>query len=376
MKLKTYFFNNGSWNESLDESLDSKNTLIFIFGSVNLNFIQKGLDDIFSCYKKSTIVGCSTAGEIYSAEVFDNSISISVVYFEKSRFKLFTKKVKEEDSFDTGKEIIKKLKDDELKSIFLLSNVFSINGSELIKGINESLPKDCSVTGGLAGNGVEFNKTWVIIDNKLEEDYICAIGLYGDNLNVNYGCKCGWRRFGIDRKVTHSQGNILYSLNNKPALELYKRFLGEKAKFLPASALNFPLMLLEDGDSEPKFRAIKAIDEENNSIILAGNIPQNSIVSFAMATFDDLIDGSQGAAEQLHIGYHNEREALCIGVSCVARRVVLKQQIEDELEVIVDTLGENVSTVGFYSYGEFSKSKSGYCSFHNQTMTLTLIYES
>ena len=375
MKLKTYLFYSGSWDEKLDASLDSENTLIFVFGSININSIQIGLDDIFHNYTKSTIIGCSTAGEIYGAEIYDNSISISIVQFEKSRFKLVTKKVNEDDSFVIGKDIASELKADNLKSIFMLSNVLSINGSELAKGLNDNLSKSCPVSGGLAGNGIEFNKTWMIVENKLVEDYICAVGLYGEDLYVNYGCKCGWRRFGIDRKVTHSYDNVLYSLNNKPALELYKRFLGDKAKLLPSSALNFPLMLLEDGEKEAKFRAIKAIDEENNSIILAGNIPQNSTVSFAIANFDDLIDGAQDAAEQLHIGYDNEQEALCIGVSCVARRVVLKQQIEEELEVVVDTLGKNVSTIGFYSYGEFSQSKSGYCNFHNQTMTLTLIYE-
>jgi len=376
MKLKTYLFNNNVWNKKLDESLDSKNTLVFVFGTINIDLIQSGLDDIFKCYKNSTIVGCSTAGEIYESEVYDNSISMSVVKFEKSYFKVITKKMQEDDSFKVGREIMTKLNDNKIKSVFILSNVLSVNGSELTKGINKDLPSGCSVTGGLAGNGVEFNKTWMIIDKKLEDDYICAVGFYGDDLHINYGCKSGWRRFGIDRKVTHSYDNVLFALNNKPALELYKRFLGDKADDLPSSALNFPLMLLEDGEKEPKFRAIKAIDEENNSIILAGNIPQNSTVSFAIANFDDLIDGAQDAAEQLHNGYTNKQDALCIGVSCVARRVVLKQQVEDELEIIVDTIGKNVSTVGFYSYGEFSKSKMGSCSFHNQTMTLTLIYET
>ena len=375
MKLKTYLFNNGNWNEALDKSLDSKNTIIFVFGSINLDVIESGLNDIFDCYKQATIVGCSTAGEIYSAEVFDDSISISVLKFEKSTFLTFNKKIEEEDSFEVGIEIVKQLDGDNLKSIFLLSNVLSINGSELTKGLNKNLPKECALTGGLAGNGVDFHKTWMIVDSEIVEDYICAIGFYGEDLHINYGCKCGWRRFGIDRKVTHSYDNVLYSLNNKPALELYKRFLGEKAQFLPSAALNFPLMLVEDGEIEPKFRAIKAINEEENSIILAGNIPQNSLVSFAVANFDDLIDGAQEAADSLYVGYNNECQALCIGVSCVARRIVLKQQIEDELEVVVDTLGNNVSTIGFYSYGEFSKCKSGNCSFHNQTMALTLIYE-
>ncbi len=376
MKLETYLFSDGSWDRELDFSLDSKSTLVFVFGSIHIDDIQTGLDDIFNSFKKATIVGCSTAGEIYNTEVFDNSISISVIKLEKSRFKVISKKAKEDYSYELGKEIVHELIEDDLKSIFILSNVLSINGSELTKGINVNLPDSCSVSGGLAGNGVEFNRTWIIVDGKLVEDYICAVGLYGDSLHIEYGCKCGWRRFGIDRKVTHSCDNVLYTLNNKPALEIYKRFLGEKAKSLPSSALNFPIMLIEEGFLEPKFRAVKAVDEVSNSITLAGNIPQNSLVSFAVANFDDIIDGAQIAAEELCNDLQNDKEALCIGISCVARRVVLKQHIEDELEVVVDTMGDKVSMVGFYSYGEFSKSKSGNCSFHNQTMTLTLIYES
>ena len=76
---------------------------------------------------------------------------------------------------------------------------------------------------------------------------ICAVCLYGSNLYIHYSCKCGWTRFGLDRKVTSSKDNILYTLDNKPALELYKRYLGEHASKLPASGLYFPLMLLEEG---------------------------------------------------------------------------------------------------------------------------------
>lgn len=375
MQIQTYLFTQDSWDNPLDGSLDSSQTLVIVFGSTKISSIQKGIDDILNSYPKATIIGCSTSGEIYGSEVFDDSLSVAVARFNKSTFKLIVKDLQEKDSFEVGKNIVDELRHDELKSIFLLCDTLSVDGSELSRGLNENLPKECAISGGLAGDGVEFNKTWIIVDGAIVKKNISAIGLYGKDLKVHYGCKCGWSRFGIERKVTSAKGNVLYTLDNKPALELYKRYLGSFASELPTSALHFPLMILKDGESDPKLRAIRAIDEENDSIILAGSIKEKSIVSFAKANFDELIDGAQEAAELTRLGYENKESALCIAVSCIARRNVLKQNAEDELEVVVDTLGANVSIIGFYSFGEFSKSQAGCCDFHNQSISLTMIYE-
>ena len=375
MEVKTYLFRNNAWNGSLDASMDSKNTLIILFGTKNISKISNAIENLIEAYPNSTLVGSSTSGEIYGNEIFNDSLSVAVLKFEKSNFRTIVKSIDEENSYEAGESIVDELLDDNLKSIFILSNALNVNGSELTRGLNKNIPNECVIAGGLAGDGIEFGKTWIMHDSKLINKDICAVGFYGDHLHINYGCKCGWRRFGLDRKVTHSENNILYTLDNKPALELYKKYLGEHASKLPVSGLHFPLMLLENGANEPKLRAIKAIDEKNNAIILSANIPQNSIVSIAKANLDDLIDGAQEAAENLKIGYDANQKALCIGISCIARKIVLKQEAEDEIEVVNDVLGENVSTIGFYSYGEISTKTTGGCDFHNQTMTLMLIHE-
>lgn len=375
MQIKTYLFKNGNWDNSLDASMDSENTLIIIFGSTNILKIKNGIDEICKIFPKATIVGSSTSGEIYGSEIFHDSICVSVVHFNKSSFKIVVKEISENNSFEVGKDIVSSLAKENLKSIFLLANVLNVNGSELTKGLSVDAPRDCVITGGLAGDGVDFSKTWTLLNSQLMKKQIIAVGLYGDNLRVEYGCKCGWSRFGLERKVTYSHDNILYTLDNKPALELYKRYLGTHASNLPASGLYFPLMLLEEGATRPIFRAIKAIDEEKNSITLAGSIPQNSIVTFAKANLDDLITGAQEAAEILVQNYDSKQKALCIAINCIARKVVLKQEAENEIEILNETLGENVSTIGFYSYGEISKIESGGCDFHNQSMTLMLMYE-
>ena len=375
MQMKTYLFKNGYWDDVLDASMDSENTLILMFGSTNVLNVKKGIDDITETFPKATVVGSSTSGEIYGSEIFHDSISVSVMHFNKSSFKVIVKDISEHNSFDVGKEIVSALPKENLKSIFLLANVLNVNGSELTKGLSTDVPTSCVITGGLAGDGVEFNKTWILLNSQLMKKQIISVGLYGGDLRVDYGCKCGWSRFGLDRKVTSSQDNVLYTLDNKPALELYKRYLGIHASQLPASGLYFPLMLLEEGSDKPTLRAIKAIDEDNNSIILAASIPQNSTVTFAKANLDELIMGAQEAAESLVSNYDGKQKALCIAINCIARKVVLKQAAEDEIEVVDDTTGPNVSTVGFYSYGEISRVESGGCNFHNQSMTLMLIYE-
>lgn len=376
MKIQTYLYTESLWDKNLDGSLDSSDTLVIVFGTIHIEKVSDALSSIYDTYPNSTIIGCSSGGEIYDAEIYDESLSVSVLRFQKGEFRVVYKKVDEDQSFEIGKEIADELSEDELKGVFIISNVLGVNGSEIMKGMNKTLPKGAKVIGGLAGDGVDFGKTWIINGRKIVNDYICVVGFYGKDLHIKHSCRCGWRKFGIDRKVTHAYDNILYTLDNKPALQLYKRYLGEHASQLPASALYFPLMLQNEDKSESKFRAIKAIDEENDSIILAGNIEQNSLVSFAVASLDDLISSSQEAVNELVAEFDEQTEALCVCVGCVARRFVLKQQAEDELEVIKDALGENIGMVGFYSFGEFSRSESGCCDFCNQTMALSLIYES
>ncbi|MDD2698856.1 MAG: FIST C-terminal domain-containing protein [Arcobacteraceae bacterium] len=263
----------------------------------------------------------------------------------------------------------------DLKSIFVLSDGLNINGSQLTKGFGSSLLADVVVTGGLAGDDANFSKTWVLVDNKPVSNYITAIGFYGDNFKVAYGSQGGWKKFGIDRMVTDAKNNILYKLDDKPALEVYKKYLGEKSIELPASGLLYPLMIKEEGSTESKVRTILAVNEDDQSITFAGDIPNGSEVMFMKATFDELIEGASEAGNSLLEFDYENQEAACIAISCVGRKLVLGQKTEDELEAVYSIFGDNVEQIGYYSYGEISPLKDGRCDLHNQTMTLTLFWE-
>jgi hypothetical protein len=376
MTLKYYTFLD-DWNQVLDTTMDSENTLVLFFGTSNKELMQKPLQDITKAFSNSIVVGSSTAGEIAMDEIHDNSVVVAVLKFENTKLKLTTESIQNaQDSFLAGKKIASTLQGDKLKNIFILSDGLNVNGSQLTHGMNSILNNDVIVSGGLAGDGDRFESTWILQNQELKSHAISGVGFYGDSIQVAHAFKGGWDKFGIQRKVTKSVDNILYELDNKPALDIYKTYLANKAKDLPASGLLFPLELQEDKMLDIKtVRTILAVNEEEKSIIFAGDIPEGSFVSLMKANHDRLIEGAYDASKKLDLSTYEGEDILSIAISCIGRKLVLKQRVEDELEATLENLPKNTKQVGFYSYGEISPKNSGQCELHNQTMTLTLIWE-
>jgi len=377
MKKAIYLYENGIFNKKLDSAYDSKNTLIICFGTTVFDDIKDGFNQIVSTFPNSIIVGNSTSGEIFNDELYEGTLSVVVMKFDTTTIKVCESTINNmQESFQVGENISTKLSNTNLKSIFILSDGMNVNGSQLTKGINHKIKNNVVITGGLAGDDANFNKTWVIQDNKPTQNVVVAVGLYGENINVAHGSQGGWKQFGITRKITSSKDNIVYELDGKPALEIYKTYLGENAKDLPASGLLYPLMIQEDGSQKQKVRTIFSVEEDNQSIAFVGDMPEGSTAMFMKASFSELIDGAIGAASKVLLSEYKDQNAVNIAISCVGRKLVLGQKTEDEIEAVYNKFGQNVSQVGYYSYGEISPITKGTCDLHNQTMTLTLIWES
>ncbi len=377
MQLQTYRYKNG-WNKVLDSALDSDKTLITVFWSSDDESVLAALDDLRHAFPLSLIIGASGAGQIRQDQIFDDGLIVAVTRFSSTRLQLISLNIPDmTHSRKLGQDLAHKLYDEELKAVFVLTDGLQTNGSQLTDGINEVLPASVTVTGGLAGDDNRFEKTWVVCNGIPQAGCITAVGFYGDYIQVGYGSKGGWDRLGIERQVTRSHNNILYELDGKPALQIYKRYLGERADELPASGLLFPLELHENGSQESKVRTILAVDETEQSITFAGDLREGSYVSLMKANFDRLVDGASGAASRVDLSKFNDNNrALCIAISCVGRRLILKQRSEEELEATLEVLPKGTEQIGFYSYGEISSTGHAGCELHNQTMTLTLIWEA
>lgn len=379
MIIEQKFYSPSKGWKILSNSLNANDIdLVMIFGSTGLIKDATLINEISSKYTNAEIIGCSTSGEIIGNHVNDDTLTVTAIKFEKTQIKSMTAVVKHsDDSFEVGKLIAEKLSAPNLKHLFLLSDGLQVNGSELASGLKQHLPKNVSVTGGLAGDGARFGETFVINKNEINKNTVTAIGFYGDNIHFGFGSFGGWETFGIERMVTKSHKNVLFELDGQPALALYKSFLGEKAKDLPASGLLFPLSIQIEKDQEPLVRTILAINETDQSITFAGDIPEGAKAKLMKATIDGLIEGAEKAAETSMIGLNGKSAELAILISCVGRKLVMKQLVEEEVEGVAKQLSTNTAITGFYSYGELSPfSNSGYCELHNQTMTITTITEA
>jgi hypothetical protein len=378
METRTYFYNpmNG-WSVDPLPGLASADTFVLLFGASEFLVDPAPIHDILDAYPNAHVIGCSSAGEIFGSTLADHSLTVAVLRFDKTPLQLSSAEIySASDSYQAGRKIAKDLMQEDLRAIFILAEGRHVNGSELVRGVNSVLPDDVPITGGLAGDGDRFEKTWVLHSRALHTNGIVGVGFYGPHILYRYGSVGGWDLFGLERVVTRSEGNILYELDGRPALDLYKEYLGDLADGLPATALLFPLSLRPDSRStEDTVRTILAIDEETKSMTFAGDVPQGHLATLMKANFDRLIDGASKAAQQASRNLEVHGDLLSIAISCVGRRLVLGERTEEELEAVLDAFPENTRQVGFYSYGEFSRHQDGRCDLHNQTMTVTAISE-
>jgi len=378
MKAQQFVYFHNQNNQYQIQKFSFKPDLILVFACRNFLSRTPIVSQLKNEYPNAIITGCSTSGEINGVNVNDNSLITTAIKFENTGLKYHKVRISNyKNSTLAGEELVKKLIKDDLKHVFVLSEGLQVNGTELVEGIRNQLPEGVNATGGLAGDGAEFEKTLVISnDGTSESGIITAIGFYGDNIQIGYGSMGGWDSFGIERSVTKSIGNILYEIDNLPALELYKSFLGEKAKELPASGLLFPLSMRTAENNEPIVRTILAVNEEDQSMTFAGDIPEGAYVKLMKANTDRLINGAEDAAKVSINPIKNNTADFAILISCVGRKLVLKQMVEEEVEAVQEIVGDHTVLTGFYSYGEVAPFLTGTkCELHNQTMTITTFKE-
>ncbi|MGE0880436.1 MAG: FIST signal transduction protein [Acidimicrobiia bacterium] len=366
------------WSTPLPE-LDSAQTLVLAFGSPGLLGDPRPFADLKAAFPSSVVTGCSTAGEILDDMIYDDSLTVAIAKFASTRLTTAAAAISDPaESYAVGARLAADLKsvDGDLRAIFVLSDGISVNGSQLAAGLVEAAGPSIAISGGLAADGDRFERTWLIESGEPRSGVITAVGLGGHDLTVTHGSKGGWDIFGPQRLVTRSKGNVLYELDGQPALSLYKRYLGDRAAGLPATALLFPLSVqLPSGSCVT--RTILSVNEEEESMLFAGDVPEGSMAQLMRANFDRIIAGAnEAAAEATDALNAGDDPVLAIAISCVGRRLLLGARTEDELEATKAVLPPDAALIGFYSYGELSTVEGGHCELHNQTMTLTTISEA
>ncbi|MBT8132663.1 MAG: FIST C-terminal domain-containing protein [Gammaproteobacteria bacterium] len=379
MKVEQSLFDtDGGWRTMPDSDPVTEPQLVLHFGAKSLLATPYYFDILRNSYPNAHIVGCSTAGEIIDTDVHDNTAVACAVEFDSTRVRVASRNMDQVvDSFYAGVELGSELAEEDLRCVMVISDGILVNGSELVRGLTSAVGEDVPVTGGLAGDADRFESTLVSCNAPAQPGCVAAIGLYGNNVSVGHGSVGGWDPFGPARTITRSEGNVLFELDGRPALDLYKHYLGDEAANLPGSALLFPLMVRAPGSKEIGLvRTVLGIDEETKSMTFAGDLPQGHEAQLMRANFERLIDGAGQAARIAGARGLNGRK-LAVLISCVGRKMVLGQRTAEEVEAVAELLGQQVCQLGYYSYGEISPHvRLGSCELHNQTMTITLLAET
>jgi hypothetical protein len=361
-----------------DEGTLADADLVIYFASPSAMREGTQLAQLAEIYPRARLIGCSTGGEIADYSVLEDSIVATAVSFDSVTIGTASTSIRSvPDSTAAGAVLASDLGARDLRAVFVLADGLNVNGSELVKGLSDALGPAVVITGGLAGDGDAFQSTAVGLGPAPRPGTLAAVGFYGDAVAVGYGYHAGWDPLGPERRITRSEGNVLYTLDDLPALELYKRYLGEEAEGLPGSAFLFPLRIWDDreGSGPAVIRTILGIDEGNGSMTFAGDMPQGHAAQFMHGNLDRLVDSAERAAAEARRGAKTDR-GLALLVSCIGRKLLLDQRTGEEVEAAVKALGDGFLAAGFYSYGEICpQGPGGPSDLHNQTMTVTVIGE-
>jgi len=376
MDINTLIWENENWL-CKEQQLLTEADLILLYGKRDLLENPTVYNKLRTLTKGAIIVSNSTSGHIINDEVLDEGAVATAIKFKKTKIKSAIFNIENfENDIALGKAIYKELANNDLSYLYIISDGQLINGSNLVNGLKRNLDGNTLITGGLAGDGAQFEKTLVGLNEAPQSGNVVAVGFYGNSLKVGYGSNGGWSSFGPDRVITKSNQNVLYELDGKSALALYKEYLGNFAKKLPASALYFPLNLsLPTGES--LVRTILSINEEDQSMTFAGNMPEEMKARLMKSHLHKLINGAEIAVDNSLVNFEKEKPNLAIVVSCVGRKIIMKQNVDEEVEVLRHSLGDNCTITGYYAYGEIAPKSTTKkeCELHNQTITLTTLSE-
>ena len=360
--------------EISDPSLAS---LVLGFGDKNQMLNPSFYNRLSEKFPNAEIVLCSSAGEILGNSIQNETIVCTAIQFEKTMIKTSSVELKDSsESFEMGKRLVEGFDGEDLVHILVLSDGLIVNGSQLVKGMQAGNSTNVPITGGLAGDSINFEYTAVGLNEVPEKGKVVAIAFYGKNLDVRYSALGGWDVFGPERVVTKSVGTKIFEIDNRSVIELFKIYLGPYIDDKANSILLFPLSVTLAGHQNPLVRSILGINEQEGCITFTGDIPEGSTLRFMKANFEKLIDAAGVVATDIIGSDINYSPKLTMIISCIGRKKVLEKRIEEEVDIVADAFGAGSFISGFYSYGEISPNDfNSSCELHNQTMTITTFHE-
>jgi hypothetical protein len=386
MRTQTYLLKS---SEGIDSdalgAFDGKQTLVLAYCSSDWASASPILNAVKRSMPNANLVGLSTAGHFACSdfdrpEIFDDEVLLHVITLERGRFYLSSELSDPVGSTLNAERLVQSIPESELNSLRLLlvyTDGGHTDGDAFMDEMQRALPRTVPVSGGMAGDGARFENTWIWDGVRRIDSGGIVVAVCGD-LIVSCGTGGGWDSFGIDRTVTEANGAELVSLDGRSVLDLYEEYLGDRSQELPGSALLFPLMISNEERGESVVRTVLGVNRERGSMKFAGTIREGSRARLMRANANRLVDAAERACTSSVDRVRSQGavgEISVLAVSCVGRRLALRQRASEAAEAVAELYGDSVKVAGFYSYGEFAASGVRVCALHNQTFTVAVIGE-
>lgn len=331
-------------------------------------------EEITAMFPMAQVILSSASGEFIDDKLSDDELSLTAIRFEKAKVKTaMTDIATSKNSFEAGYYLSRAFEHKDLRSLIVFCDGQQVNASQLVFSLQQYLPPDVIITGGLAGTN-EKSASLIGLNSKPAAGRIACIGFYGENLRISYGNNSGWIPFGPERKVTRSKNNTIFELGGVPVLEVYNLYLRDRKYSIPDSQMLFPIAVRFENTSGTVIRTIQSIDEGLFSITYSGNVPEGSKVSLLRADCDSLINGAADAASVTKQKLPSPE--LAIIMSCAERRTILNGRTSEEIVALKNALGKQTAISGLFTPGEIAPAGPDLkCELFRQSVIVTAISE-
>lgn len=355
---------------------DPKLLLVFCSDAYDLPELLAGINETSGGVP---LIGCSTAGEIARNGPGDSGVVVTA--FGGDGFSVATAMAGNAaaDMRAAGATVaasVDSVEEKEHKVLLLLSDGLAGEQQELVRGAYSIVGAEVPLVGGCAGDDLKMKATAQLYNGMVLTDAVVGATL-SSSAPVGIGVRHGWRNVGDPMLVGSSGGSRVFTLDDKPALDVYldRMSAPEEARTdadaFTRFAMNHPLGLARRSD-EAHIRFIAGADFEDRSLGCIAEVPQGATVWLMVGDEDSVLAATDGACSDALAALQGRDPLGLIAFDCIARRSVLGEAgIANEIDRIAGHAG-NAPVAGFYTYGEIARI-SGISGFHNQTLVVLAV---
>lgn len=362
----------GEIQAALQQTISSgfKPTLAFVFitNTEEIDTVTAMLDA-----EGISIFGASTAEKFNEEGIEPTGIVALLLDMKPAHFNIVLKNFGSASVYEAANAVGEAGKKHFEHPAFIISTAdISIPGGDVIKGILDKAGMDVPVIGGGAGEPINFSGT-VFSNNSKSNSGLLALIVDEDKVEVKGVAVSGWKPVGTEKKITKCEGNWVYTIDDEPAMDVIKKFLG-KDMIVNDKAVgidSFPLQVQRAG-GKPMMRPIVSWNDADKSIMLGAVAEEGSMFRFSLPPDFEVIDTVIESAKTIKEKEMPEADAMVI-FSCVGRLSQLGPMLSAELDGLASTWNKPVA--GFFSLGEYGKLDDTCPEFHGTTVSWVALKE-